>query len=53
MSFQALSHKTLVMLLGTDPSKNPDKTVPVVHPQVTLAYMKHLWKSNHRVNTTA
>lgn len=38
-----LSHKTLVMLLGVDPSKNPEQDLPFVQPQVTFAYTKHLW----------
>ena len=43
-----LSHKTLVSILGCDPSKNPaDQPVPSKdHPQATLAYCKHLWDSN-------
>ena len=42
-----LSHKTLVSILGCDPSKNPtDQPVPSHHPQATLAYCKHLWDSN-------
>ncbi|KAH3893902.1 hypothetical protein DPMN_018054 [Dreissena polymorpha] len=43
-----LSHKTLVMLLGTDPSKNPDQPIPTVQPKVTFAYLKHMWKNNQR-----
>ncbi|KAL7026943.1 hypothetical protein ACKWTF_005245 [Chironomus riparius] len=38
-----LSHKTLVMLLGCDPSQNEDQDLPVVQPHVTFAYTKHLW----------
>ena len=41
-----LSHKTLVSILGIDPSKNPDSNLPTLHPQATLAYCKHLWDSN-------
>ena len=42
-----LSHKTLVSILGCDPSKNPpDQPLPSDHPQATLAYCKHLWDSN-------
>nr|FAA04053.1 TPA: mechanistic target of rapamycin [Lymnaea stagnalis] len=44
----ALSHKTLVTLLGTDPSKKPDRFIPTTHPKVTFAYMKHMWKDNHK-----
>lgn len=38
-----LSHKTLVMLLGCDPSQSPDLDLPFVQPHVTFAYTKHLW----------
>ena len=41
----ALSHKTLVTILGSDPSKNPDAPVPVQYPQASFAYCKHLWMS--------
>ncbi|XP_013416422.1 serine/threonine-protein kinase mTOR-like [Lingula anatina] len=44
----ALSHRTLVMLLGVDPAKSPDQTIPTSHPAVTFAYMKHMWKSNKK-----
>jgi len=44
----ALSHKTLVMLLGTDPSKNPDQPIPATYPEVTFAYIKHMWKSDQK-----
>ncbi|KAK0063750.1 serine/threonine-protein kinase mTOR-like isoform X1 [Biomphalaria pfeifferi] len=43
-----LSQKTLVTLLGTDPSKNPDNFIPTTHPKVTFAYMKHMWKENRK-----
>ncbi|RZF43401.1 hypothetical protein LSTR_LSTR001662 [Laodelphax striatellus] len=43
-----LSHKTLVMLLGMDPSQNPDKPLPTNHPQVTFAYTKHLWATGNK-----
>lgn len=45
----ALSHKTLVMLLGTDPSKQPDQPLPTTYPQVTFAYMKHMWREDKKV----
>ena len=48
-STQALSHKTLVMLLGIDPSKNPDQPIPATYPEVTFAYIKHMWKSDQKV----
>ncbi|XP_074653906.1 serine/threonine-protein kinase mTOR-like [Tubulanus polymorphus] len=42
----ALSHKTLVMLLGTDPDLNQDQVIPnTAHPKVAFAYMKHMWKN--------
>lgn len=41
-----LSHKTLVMLLGTDPSADSDAPLPTNQPQVTFAYCKHLWMNN-------
>ncbi|GBP30110.1 hypothetical protein EVAR_94953_1 [Eumeta japonica] len=37
------AHKTLVMLLGSDPSKNRDLPLPIHEPRLTLAYAKHLW----------
>ncbi|KAI5755082.1 hypothetical protein M8J77_013919 [Diaphorina citri] len=40
-----LSHKTLVMLLGVDPSLHPDNPLPIDHPHVTFAYTKHLWSA--------
>lgn len=40
-----LSHKTLVMLLGVDPSESPEAQLPINQPQVTFAYCKHLWMS--------
>lgn len=38
-----LSHKTLIMLMGCDPSQNPDLPLPASQPQVTFAYTEHLW----------
>lgn len=38
-----LSNKTLVMLLGSDPSQNLEQDLPYVQPHVTFAYTKHLW----------
>lgn len=38
-----LSHKTLVMLLGCDPSHNSDLDLRYGQPDVTFAYIKHLW----------
>ncbi|KAM4652055.1 serine/threonine-protein kinase mTOR [Discoglossus pictus] len=45
----ALSHKTLVMLLGVDPALESDQPVPTAHPQVTYAYMKYMWKSTRKI----
>jgi len=45
----ALAHKTLVLLLGVDPSRQLDHPLPTVHPQVTYAYMKNMWKSARKV----
>lgn len=44
----ALSHKTLVMLLGVDPALQSDQPLPTTHPQVTYAYMKYMWKSTRK-----
>ncbi|GFN76929.1 mechanistic target of rapamycin (serine/threonine kinase) [Plakobranchus ocellatus] len=44
----ALSHKTLVTLLGVDPARQPDHMVPTTHPKVTFAYFKHMWLDNHK-----
>lgn len=38
-----LSQKTLIMLLGSDPTTAPDQPLPSNQPQVTFAYTKHLW----------
>lgn len=38
-----LSHKTLLMLLQSDPATQPDKLLPVHQPQVSYAYAKHLY----------
>uniref|UniRef100_A0A4W3GLM4 Serine/threonine-protein kinase TOR n=1 Tax=Callorhinchus milii TaxID=7868 RepID=A0A4W3GLM4_CALMI len=45
----ALAHKTLVQLLGVDPSKHLDQPLPTVHPHVTYAYMKYMWKSSRKI----
>ncbi|XP_016932710.3 serine/threonine-protein kinase mTor [Drosophila suzukii] len=41
-----LSHKTLVMLLGTDPKENPKQPLPYNQPQVTYAYTKYMAANN-------
>lgn len=43
-----LSHKTLVMLLGVDPSIHPDNPLPIEHPHVSFAYTKHLWSAGQK-----
>ncbi|ESO95689.1 hypothetical protein LOTGIDRAFT_214800 [Lottia gigantea] len=48
-SRMALSHKTLVILLGMDPSSD-SRPIPTTYPHVTFAYLKHMWKNNQRVN---
>ncbi|KAG5838758.1 hypothetical protein ANANG_G00226970 [Anguilla anguilla] len=46
----ALAHKTLVLLLGVDPSKQLDHPLPTAHPHVTYAYMKYMWKSTRKID---
>ncbi|MEQ2157411.1 hypothetical protein GOODEAATRI_001570 [Goodea atripinnis] len=46
----ALAHKTLVLLLGVDPSKQLDHPLPTTHPHVTYAYMKYMWKSSRKID---
>ncbi|CAG01719.1 unnamed protein product, partial [Tetraodon nigroviridis] len=46
----ALAHKTLVLLLGVDPSKQLDHPLPTAHPHVTYAYMKYMWKSSRKID---
>lgn len=43
-----LSHKTLEMLMGVDPSKQPHKHLPTDMPMVTFAYIKHMWLCNQK-----
>merc|ERR1719357_2056716 len=43
-----LSHKTLVTILGVDPSLAPDQPLPTTIPQATFAYCKHLWGSGQQ-----
>ncbi|XP_059807691.1 serine/threonine-protein kinase mTOR isoform X1 [Hypanus sabinus] len=45
----ALAHKTLVQLLGVDPSKHLDQPLSTVHPHVTYSYMKYMWKSTRKI----
>lgn len=31
--------------MGTDPTKMPTDALPMTHPHVTFAYIKHTWTS--------
>ncbi|XP_037955980.1 serine/threonine-protein kinase Tor [Teleopsis dalmanni] len=42
-----LSHKTLVMLMGIDPSEHANDALPFNQPQVTYAYTKHMAASDN------
>ncbi|GBP30106.1 hypothetical protein EVAR_94949_1 [Eumeta japonica] len=42
------AHKVLVMLIGCDPSNNPDMPLPMHEPRLTLAYAKHLWVAGEK-----
>jgi len=46
---QALSQRTLVMLMGDDPAKNQSEVISAAEPHVTFAYLKHLWHSDKKV----
>ncbi len=37
------------MLLETDPDKNPDQPIPATYPEVTFAYIKHMWKCDQKL----
>ena len=43
-----LSHRTLVDILGIDPSSSLGHPLPTTHPQATFSYCKHLWWSEHK-----
>jgi len=47
---QALSHRTLVMLMGADPAKSQVELVSAAEPHVAFAYLKHLWHSDKKVS---
>lgn len=49
LNFQALSHKTLVMLMGIDPSHSYKQPLPIIYPKVTFAYTKHMWRAGQKV----
>jgi FKBP12-rapamycin complex-associated protein len=44
----AISHRTLVMLLGVDPELVEGHNIPTDNPHVAFAYMKHLWHSKNQ-----
>lgn len=44
-----LSHKTILMLLQTDPSTGVGQVLPVHQPQVAFAYAKHMWMTGEEV----
>lgn len=44
----ALSHKTLVMLMGIDPSHSYKQPLPIIYPKVTFAYTKHMWRAGQK-----
>jgi len=46
---QALSHRTLVMLMGADPAKSQMELISAAEPHVAFAYLKHLWHSDQKV----
>jgi len=46
---QVLSHRTLVMLMGADPSKSQTELISAAEPHVAFAYLKHLWHSDKKV----
>lgn len=41
------------MLLGSDPSKQPNQPLPIAQPQVTFAYIKHMYNSNKKVGLSS
>lgn len=42
------SNNVLTMLLNCDPRTKPSDDISMDHPQVTFAYLKHLWRSGER-----
>lgn len=44
-----LSHKTLVHLMGYDPSEHVGTPLSTIDPLVTFAYCKHLWTSGQKM----
>jgi FKBP12-rapamycin complex-associated protein len=44
----ALSERTLLSLLSNDPACNQAQPISDKYPQVTFAYMKHLWQGGQK-----
>ena len=44
----ALSERTLLSLLSNDPACNQAQPISEKYPQVTFAYMKHLWQGGQK-----
>ena len=44
----ALSERTLLSLLSNDPTCNQAQPISEKYPQVTFAYMKHLWQGGQK-----
>lgn len=44
----SLSERTLLSLLSNDPACSQGQPVSEKYPQVTFAYMKHLWQAGSR-----
>lgn len=43
-----LSHRTLVTIMGSDPSLHVGEPLPTDHPQATFAYCKHIWATEQK-----
>lgn len=44
----ALSERTLLSLLSNDPACSQAQPISEKYPQVTFAYMKHLWQGGQK-----
>jgi FKBP12-rapamycin complex-associated protein len=44
----AMSHRTLVQLLGYDPATSPDQLLPSDQPLVSYAFIKHTWHAGKK-----
>ena len=49
LMLQALSERTLVMLMGADPARSQTEVISAAEPHVAFAYLKHLWHSDKKV----